>query len=87
MIPKGTSVKLYVSKESKESVTVDNYIGMTVEDASVLASYYSLRVNTQSVDSSEKEGTVIDQEPKVKEEIEPGSTITLYVSNGNPSNE
>ena len=87
MIPKGTSVKLYVSKESKESVTVDNYIGMTVEDASVLASYYSLRVNTQSVDSSEKEGTVIDQEPKVKEEIEPGSTITLYVSNGNPSTE
>ena len=87
MIPKGTSVKLYVSKESKESVTVDNYIGMTVEDASVLASYYSLRVNTQSVDSSEKEGTVIDQEPKVKEEIESGSTITLYVSNGNPSNE
>ena len=87
MIPKGTSVKLYVSTESKESVTVDNYIGMTVEDASVLASYYSLRVQTQSVDSSEKEGTVIDQEPKVKEEIEPGSTITLYVSNGNPSTE
>ena len=87
MIPKGTSVKLYVSTEGKESVTVDNYIGMTVEDASELASYYSLRVNTQSVDSSEKEGTVIDQEPKVKEEIEPGSTITLYVSNGNPSTE
>ena len=58
MIPKGTSVKLYVSTESKESVTVDNYIGMTVEDASVLASYYSLRVQTQSVDSSEKEDDV-----------------------------
>ena len=57
---------------------------MNADDAVILAEYRSLKVSTEEINSSEKAGIVVGQEPLPGEETETGSEIILYVSNGNP---
>ena len=83
MVHKGTTVILYVSMGANaEQVTMDEYIGKTAEDAAILAGYKNLKVKTEPTPSYEKEGIVVDQEPKKGTKIEAGSEITLFVSDG-----
>lgn len=82
-VHKGTKIVLYVSMGANaEQVVVDDYIGRTVDDAVVMASYGGLTPKTETVPSYEKQGTVIDQEPKKGEKVEAGTEIKLIVSDG-----
>ncbi|WP_303836022.1 Stk1 family PASTA domain-containing Ser/Thr kinase [Ruminococcus flavefaciens] len=82
-VHKGTTVVLYVSMGANaEQITMEDYIGKTAEDAAILAGYKNLNVKTEPTPSYEKEGIVVDQEPKKGTKIEAGSEITLYVSDG-----
>lgn len=82
-VHKGTKIVLYVSMGANaEQVVVDDYIGRTVDDAVVMASYGGLTPETESAPSYEKQGTVIDQEPKKGEKVEAGTVIKLIVSDG-----
>ncbi len=82
-VHKGTTVILYVSMgANREQVTMEDYIGKTAEDAAVMAGYKNLKVKTEPTPSYEKEGIVVDQEPKKGTKIEGGSEIILYVSDG-----
>ena len=82
-VHKGTKVVLYVSMGANaEQVVVEDYTGRTADDAVVMASYKGLKPRTEPVPSYEKEGTVVDQEPKKDEKVESGTEIVLYVSDG-----
>lgn len=82
-VHKGTTIMLYVSMgANREQVTMEDYIGKTAEDAAVMAGYKNLKVKTEPTPSYEKEGIVVDQEPKKGTKIEGGSEIILYVSDG-----
>ena len=58
---------------------------MNINDATMKAGYRGLSIITESVSSSEKEGTVIDQSPEVGEFVNAGDEITLYFSDGQGS--
>ena len=79
----GSTVKLYVSMEGTGAIPVENYIDLNVDDAIVRASYRGFKVNTEEVNSDKPVGTVVDQSLKEGSEAESGSSITLYISNGN----
>jgi len=82
-VHKGTKVVLYVSMGANaEQVVVEDYTGRTADDAAVMAAYKGLKPRTEPVPSYEKEGTVVDQQPKKDEKVEGGTEIILYVSNG-----
>lgn len=82
-VHKGSKVILYVSMGANtEQIVIEEYIGKTAEDAVKLAGYRGLKVTTKSQASYEKEGTVVDQEPKKGEKVEVGSELILYVSDG-----
>lgn len=79
----GTTVILYVSMgPNAEQIVVEDYTGRTAEDAAVMAGYKGLVAKTEPVASYEKEGTVVDQEPKKGEKVESGTEIILYISDG-----
>ena len=77
---KGSTVTLYVSMGAGEKITVDDYIGKTINDAVIEAGYRNLKVVTENVASDEKEGTVVGQEPEAGTDLQVGSEIKLYVS-------
>lgn len=82
-VHKGSTVILYVSMGANyEQVTVEDYVGKTVEDATTIAGYRNLKVETVPTPSYEKEGIVVKQEPEKNAKVEAGSTLTLYVSDG-----
>ena len=82
-VPKGSAVILYVSiGVNTESMTMEDYVGMTAKDAAVKAGYRKLKVETETEPSYEKEGTVVRQDPEKGAKIEAGDKITLYVSDG-----
>mgnify|MGYP002622109840 CR=1 FL=1 len=82
-VHKGQSIVLYVSMGANaEQVVVEDYTGKTVDDASTMASYRGLKVKTEPKPSYEKEGTVVDQEPKKGEKVDAGTEIILYFSDG-----
>lgn len=84
-VSKGATVRLYVSMgANSQTIITEDYKGMNADDAVILAEYRSLKVRTEEINSSEKAGIVVGQEPQPGEETEAGSEIILYVSNGNP---
>ncbi len=85
----GSTIILYISKgASNDQVQVDNYVGMTLDEARMLCEYYGLKVETIEEASLEPENTVIAQDIEEGEWIEIGATITLTYSNGeDPSGE
>ena len=84
-VSKGSTVRLYVSMgANSQTIITEDYKGMNADDAVILAGYRSLKVRTEEINSSEKAGIVVGQEPQPGEETETGSEIILYVSNGNP---
>lgn len=80
---KGSAVIVYVSiGEDAGQVEVDNFVGMTIDDAIKLADWTGLKVEHKDVASYEKENTVVKQSIAKGEKVEKGSTIVLEYSNG-----
>lgn len=66
-----------------QTIEVEDYTKMKVDEAKKKAGAAGLKVNVQEVESSsEKEGTVISQEPAAKSVVPEGTMITLTVSKG-----
>lgn len=80
---KGSTIILYVSLgEDAGQIKVEDWVGKTVDEASMYADYLGLKVKTKGEASYEPEGTVIKQSIEAGEKVEKGSEITLHFSNG-----
>ncbi|MDE7364732.1 MAG: Stk1 family PASTA domain-containing Ser/Thr kinase [Ruminococcus sp.] len=78
-----STVIVYVSMgQEAGQIKIDNWVGMTIDDASMLAGYKGLKVDPQPIASYEDEGKVVKQSIEENEKVEVGTTITFYVSNG-----
>lgn len=80
----GTSVSYVVSKGKKpaEKVSVPDVRGYSLADAIAALSNRGLSYKEIAADSPSPSGTVVDMDPESGSQVEVGSTITLYVSNG-----
>lgn len=83
----GTSVSYVVSKGKKpaETVSVPDLRGYSLADAISALSNRGLSYKEIAADSPSPSGTVVDMSPDIGSQVEVGSTITLYVSNGTGS--
>lgn len=80
---KGSTIILYVSMGVEAGqVSIDDWVGMTLDDAKMLAEYKQLKVTTKAVASYEKEGTVVKQSLEKGEKVEVGTEIIFEFSNG-----
>lgn len=80
----GTEILLFVSAGvNKEQIKLDNFVGKTIEEASIICSYKGLS-NVERVDapSYEPEGIVFEQSIPSGTVIESDQKLTLSVSNG-----
>ncbi|MBQ8961475.1 MAG: PASTA domain-containing protein [Ruminococcus sp.] len=79
----GDTVMIYIAM-SNGSATVDNYLGMTEDDAVTEANYSGLKVDVEYANGYSVQGTVIGQSKAAGVIIGTGSEITLTVSTGEP---
>ena len=80
---KGSTIIVYVSLGVEAGqVSVDEWVGMTIDDATMLAEYKNLKVEVVKVASYEDEGIVVKQSIEKGEKVEIGTTITFEVSDG-----
>lgn len=80
---KDFKVVLYVSMGANANkIKVKDYTKKEVEDAKAVAEYDLLKVKTEPKNSYEKEGMVVEQSIEAGTEVEEGTEIILYVSNG-----
>jgi serine/threonine-protein kinase len=80
-IDRGSRVILIVST-GPERVTVPDVVGQTQDDAFARLSRGGLSVVVRERASSEPKGSVVTQTPPAGEEVDSGSRVTLFVSNG-----
>ncbi|MDQ1047045.1 Stk1 family PASTA domain-containing Ser/Thr kinase [Streptomyces sp. V4I2] len=80
-VQKDTTVNLVVSTGAPK-VTVPSVIDLTLDEAKEKLSGddYEFTIKTETRESSDTPGTVLDQDPVKGEEVEKGSTITLTVA-------
>ncbi|BCL29373.1 Stk1 family PASTA domain-containing Ser/Thr kinase [Streptomyces aurantiacus] len=80
-VKKGDTITLTVSTGAPK-VAVPNVIDDPVDTATkkLEDEKYEFEVKTESKESSQEAGTVLDQDPSSGEEVEKGSTITLTVA-------
>ncbi|MFI9564002.1 Stk1 family PASTA domain-containing Ser/Thr kinase [Streptomyces rishiriensis] len=80
-VNKGDTVNLVVSTGAPK-VVVPSVLGKSLDEAKTLleGDKYQLQVETKEEVSSEQEGTVLKQNPKLGDEVEKGTTITLTVA-------
>ena len=76
-----SAVTLVVSS-GPDQVTVPNVVGETQEDAFARLREEGLSPAARERPSSEPVDTVIEQTPAAGQEVEEGSTVTIFVSNG-----
>ena len=83
----GSTVNIVVSKGKKpaETVAVPDLRGYSLADAISALSNRGLSYKEIAADSPSPSGTVVDMSPDIGSQVEVGSTITLYVSNGTGS--
>jgi beta-lactam-binding protein with PASTA domain len=79
--PRGTAVNITVAV-APANVPVPNVIGNSAEDALFKLEQAGFRVTSDTADSGEEAGTVIDTAPAVGTPVAPGSTVVITVSNG-----
>ncbi|MFC7685466.1 Stk1 family PASTA domain-containing Ser/Thr kinase [Ureibacillus sp. GCM10028918] len=79
----GTEIDLFISL-GIETVEMDDYVDKQIDQViSILEKSDFLDVKVNRVESEQREGTIIEQEPSAGEEVVPGETeITLTVSEG-----
>ena len=76
----GTAVTLVVAA-ANNTVRVPPLVGTTQDYAVSLLNSMNLVPKIVTVDSTLPGGTVDHQSPEASTEVEPGSTVTIYVSN------
>lgn len=76
-----TSVDLFISKGPKK-VQVPDVTGLDQSAAKKRLADAGFEVDTEQQDSSEPEGTVVEQSPVAGTEADDGSTVTIVVSTG-----
>ena len=76
----GTTVTIVVVAPSN-TVEVPRLIGMTEESAVALIEGMKLVAVVRERESTEPGKTVVDQDPREGEEVEPGSEVIIFVSN------
>ena len=80
-VAKGTPVTLFVASGE---VNLDSLVGMNLSEAENALNALKLSFDTNRVDSSEPEGTVLDQSPGAgKQSID--TRVKLTISNGQPN--
>lgn len=86
-VDSGTSVSYVVSKGKKPAATVavPDLRGYSLADAILALRNRGLDYKEERADSPSPSGTVVDMSPDIGSQVEVGSTITLYVSNGTGS--
>ena len=82
-VHKGDTILVYVSMGANtEQIEVESYVGMDAKDAVAIAQYKGLKVKTDTKDSYEDEGKVVEQSIAKGEKVEQGTEIILYISTG-----
>lgn len=83
-VDKGTTVNITVSQgeKPKPKPTVPNIVGNSVGNARNALLNMGLKYKEVWQDSNEEAGIVISCDPGAGQEVEEGSTITIYISNG-----
>lgn len=86
-VDSGTSVSYVVSKGKKPAATVavPDLRGYSLADAISALRNRGLDYKEERADSPSPSGTVVDMSPDIGSQVEVGSIITLYVSNGSGS--
>ena len=87
-VDSGTSVSYVVSKGKKPAATVavPDLRGYSLADAISALRNRGLDYKEERADSPSPSGTVVDMSPDIGSQVEVGSIITLYVSNGSGAN-
>ncbi|UXY28733.1 Stk1 family PASTA domain-containing Ser/Thr kinase [Streptomyces sp. HUAS TT20] len=80
-VKKGSTVNLVVSTGAPK-VTVPSVIGLSLDEArsKLEGDDYKFKVNTETRESTEDPGTVLEQNPVDGKQIQKGSTITLTIA-------
>ncbi|MFF7854544.1 Stk1 family PASTA domain-containing Ser/Thr kinase [Streptomyces sp. NPDC007904] len=80
-VKKGSTVNLVVSTGAPK-VTVPSVTGLGIDEAreKLEADKYAFDVRTESRESPEDAGTVLEQDPTTGAEVEKGTTITLIIA-------
>ncbi|MFJ8111145.1 Stk1 family PASTA domain-containing Ser/Thr kinase [Streptomyces sp. NPDC096132] len=80
-VKKQSAVNLVVSTGAPK-VAVPSVLGKDVDDATQILEddKYQFEVKTKEETSTEEAGTVLEQDPKLGEEVEKGTTITLTIA-------
>jgi eukaryotic-like serine/threonine-protein kinase len=79
----GSIVTITVAAQTN-TVSVPSLTGMMQQNALALLNSMNLVGKVQAVDSTLPGGTVDHQDPAATTDVQPGSTVTLYVSNAPP---
>jgi beta-lactam-binding protein with PASTA domain/tRNA A-37 threonylcarbamoyl transferase component Bud32 len=80
-IERDSKVTLFISTGPRE-VTVPDVVGQDQKDAASRLGKEGLNVVVRERASSEPVDTVVDQTPAGEQQVDEGSTVTLFVSNG-----
>jgi beta-lactam-binding protein with PASTA domain len=80
-LPEGATVTIHVSEGPAET-TVPNVVGIPVDEAVERLEEAELEAEQEDVFAEEPPGTVVAQEPVAGEEVEPGSSVRIEVSQG-----
>ncbi|MCT9144381.1 Stk1 family PASTA domain-containing Ser/Thr kinase [Streptomyces violarus] len=80
-VKKGDTINLVVSTGAPK-VAVPSVVGDIIDDAraTLEGDKYQFKVETKPEESPEDPGTVLEQNPRLGEEVEKGSTITLTIA-------
>ncbi|GAA2587751.1 Stk1 family PASTA domain-containing Ser/Thr kinase [Streptomyces roseoviolaceus] len=80
-VKKGDTINLVVSTGAPK-VAVPSVVGDIIDDAraTLEGDKYQFKVETKPKESPEDPGTVLEQNPRLGEEVEKGSTITLTIA-------
>ncbi|MDE6005081.1 MAG: Stk1 family PASTA domain-containing Ser/Thr kinase [Oscillospiraceae bacterium] len=79
----GSTIIMYISKGiENNTITIQNLVGKTIEEAKKLCEFYGLVVIEQESPSTEDENIVIAQSIEENQVVDIGTEITLTYSNG-----
>ena len=80
----GSAVIVYISRaQVTDAVTIPELVGMNIQDATTLCEYYGLKVEeVPVVDGETEEYCVISQSITQGEQVDAGTTIWLFYSEG-----
>ena len=80
-VPAGGTVVIYTEKDSKKTVKVPDFTGLTVSEANSVASDYGLNIEISGNNLSSATVIAYSQSTEAGTEVELGSVITVAFKN------